>query len=134
MDMQLKIWSVIDGQCAATLIGHKAAITDVSIVERGRNIISVGRDGMVKLWSCAHQQCIEDLFDINQHDNHGTNLSINVCKIRSIDNFDLGTRSCLPNEQAVGTENKLLLIGTESGFVYAIGVYSKQQVRMSFFN
>lgn len=42
-DMQLKIWCAETGKCPATLTGHTMAITDVAIVERGRNIISVSK-------------------------------------------------------------------------------------------
>lgn len=126
--MQIKIWSAINGQCPVTLLGHKKAITDISIVDRGRNIISVGKDGMCKLWSCGKQKCIEDIFDIAAEDDHGDNLAINACKIRSISGFDLGVRDSPPCEDAVGTEDKLLLVGTESAFVYAIGVHSKRML------
>jgi len=42
-DCCLKIWSVEDGQCPVTLLGHTGAIQDICIVERGRNIISVSK-------------------------------------------------------------------------------------------
>jgi WD40 repeat protein len=42
-DMQLKIWSAETGQCPVTLRGHTAAITDMCIVDKGRNIISVSK-------------------------------------------------------------------------------------------
>lgn len=127
-DMQLKIWSAINGSCAATLRGHTGAINDISIVDRGRNIISVGQDGKVKLWNCGKQECIENIFDLSQQDEHENNLRINSCAIRSIEGFDLGQRSDQKHEDAIGTEDKLLLIGTESGFVYGIGVHSKKPV------
>lgn len=130
-DMQLKIWSAINGSCAATLRGHTGAINDISIVDRGRNIISVGQDGKVKLWNCGKQECIENIFDLSQQDEHENNLRINSCAIRSIEGFDLGQRSDQKHEDAIGTEDKLLLIGTESGFVYGIGVHSKKPVSLS---
>ena len=42
-DMRIKIWSGEDGSCPVTLIGHSAAVTQTAIVERGRNIVSVGK-------------------------------------------------------------------------------------------
>lgn len=129
-DMQMKIWSAIDGKCPVTLLGHKGAINDVAIVDRGRNIISVGGDGLVKLWSCAKAQCIENIFDITTQDDHGPNRSINVCKIRSINStsLDIGVREEPISEGTVGTEDKLLLCGTESGFVYCISVHTKKVI------
>lgn len=129
-DMQMKIWSAIDASCPVTLIGHKSRINDVVIVDRGKNIISVGGDGLVKLWSCAKAKCIEDIFDISTQDDHGPNRSINACQIRSINstNLSIGVREEPPCEDAVETEDKLLVIGTESGFVYCISVHSKKEV------
>ena len=39
MDMQVKIWSALDGQCPMTLRGHTQRITDLAIVSRGRNVL-----------------------------------------------------------------------------------------------
>lgn len=128
--MQMKIFSAINGNCPVTLIGHKSRINDVAIVDRGRNVISVGGDGLVKLWSCAKAQCIETVFDISTQDDHGHSLSINSCQIRSINstNLSIGAREEPPCEDAVGTEDKLLICGTESGFVYCISIHSKKSV------
>lgn len=42
-DMQIKIWSAENGSCPVTMKGHKAAVTDLAVVEIGRNIISVSK-------------------------------------------------------------------------------------------
>jgi proteasomal ATPase-associated factor 1 len=42
-DMQLKIWSAETGQCPVTLCGHTAAVMDMCIIDKGRNIISVSK-------------------------------------------------------------------------------------------
>ncbi|KAH8857527.1 Proteasomal ATPase-associated factor 1 [Schistosoma japonicum] len=72
-DMQLKIWCLITGRCAATLSskstevgyddkteprGHRAGILDTAIVDRGRNITSIDRLGWLRLWDVATQTCI----------------------------------------------------------------------------
>ncbi|CAH8536801.1 unnamed protein product [Schistosoma turkestanicum] len=68
-DMQLKIWCLITGRCAATLGpkstdgstepgGHKAAILDTAIIDRGRNITSIDRLGWLRLWDVSTQTCI----------------------------------------------------------------------------
>ncbi|OTF81745.1 hypothetical protein BLA29_008401, partial [Euroglyphus maynei] len=118
-DMLIKIWSAIDGSCPVTMKGHTGSINDLAIVDRGRNIISVGHDGMAKLWSCAKQTCIANIFDTG-------NISINACAIKSFpDSFDLGQRQDPTNDDCVGTSDKMILLGTESGFVHGIGVDSK---------
>ncbi|VDO72675.1 unnamed protein product [Schistosoma margrebowiei] len=70
-DMQLKIWCLITGRCAATLGlnctnsnnknepgGHRTGILDTAIIDRGRNIASIDRLGWLRLWDVATQTCI----------------------------------------------------------------------------
>ena len=38
--MCLKIWSVEDGSCPVTLVGHKRGISSLCIVDRGKNVLS----------------------------------------------------------------------------------------------
>jgi len=122
-DMQLKIWSAITGECAVTLIGHKSAILDTAIVDRGRNIISVSRDGTAKLWDCGHKTCIENLIQL------AFGNAINTCALQTVQqDLDLRVRGTPISELAVGTLNKLLLIGCESGDVYGIGLNSNKKV------
>lgn len=42
-DLRIKIWNGVNGECVKTLIGHTKAVTDVAIVDKGRNIISVSK-------------------------------------------------------------------------------------------
>lgn len=42
-DMVLKIWCANTARCPVTLKGHTAAVTDVCIVDRGMNVISVSK-------------------------------------------------------------------------------------------
>jgi proteasomal ATPase-associated factor 1 len=35
-----------------------AGITDVAIVERGRNVVSSSRDGTARLWDCGKSACL----------------------------------------------------------------------------
>lgn len=42
-DLKINIWSVVTGECAKTLVGHTRAVTDLAIVDRGKNIISVSK-------------------------------------------------------------------------------------------
>ncbi|CAH8568572.1 unnamed protein product, partial [Heterobilharzia americana] len=79
-DMQLKIWCLVTGQCAATLApryagavtgvdyggknepgGHRAGILDTAIIDRGRNIASIDKLGWLRLWDVATQTCISGI-------------------------------------------------------------------------
>ena len=42
-DMQMRIWSVEDGSCPVTLIGHKGAVTCLDMIDRGKEVVSGSR-------------------------------------------------------------------------------------------
>lgn len=120
-DMVLKIWSAETGQCPVTLRGHTAAVTDFCIVDRGKNIISVSKDGTAKLWSCGQAACLGTLVKLDG--------DINCCSISVADeSLDVGKRTDPAQEHEVGTENKILLVGCETGIVCCISVYSKKKL------
>lgn len=39
LDFTLRIWSVVSGQCAAVLKGHRGGVEDAAILGRGRNVL-----------------------------------------------------------------------------------------------
>jgi proteasomal ATPase-associated factor 1 len=41
--MRVKIWSADTGICPVTLTGHSMAVTDIAIVDLGKNIISCSK-------------------------------------------------------------------------------------------
>lgn len=61
--------------------GVVAAIVDTAIVERGRNIVSVSKDGSARLWDCGQSSCL----DIVSRENG----NINSCDLSSVD-IDIG--------------------------------------------
>ncbi|KFM72641.1 Proteasomal ATPase-associated factor 1, partial [Stegodyphus mimosarum] len=117
--MQLKIWAADTGQCPVTLTGHTAAITDTAIVDRGRNIVSVSKDGTARLWDCGKSACLDVLTKENGN--------INCCAIAAVD-IDVGRPEAPPNEREIATEGKLLLLGCESGVLKGIGLQSRKQI------
>ncbi|CAL8090284.1 unnamed protein product [Calicophoron daubneyi] len=79
-DMQLKIWCLLSGRCAATLApgcagaltgnspshplepgGHRAGVLDTGILNRGRNIVAIDRSGWLRLWDVSTQTCISGI-------------------------------------------------------------------------
>ncbi|XP_025421198.1 proteasomal ATPase-associated factor 1-like isoform X2 [Sipha flava] len=119
-DLRIKIWSADTGECAATLTGHTKAVTDLAIVDRGRNIISVSKDGTAKLWHVASGKVIDDLVKFNP------TTFINCCSINSPKNINLGERDIPAFEIEVGTDDKCILVGCENGILAFIGVYSRK--------
>jgi hypothetical protein len=52
-------------------------VSDVCIVERGRNVISVGRDGLCKLIDVGESKCLATIAKFN-------NIPINSCSIQAL--------------------------------------------------
>ncbi|KAG9013354.1 hypothetical protein FRB93_000877 [Tulasnella sp. JGI-2019a] len=50
LDMSLSIISAIDLTVPRQFKGHSRSVTDTAIIERGKNVISSGKDGTVRLW------------------------------------------------------------------------------------
>lgn len=118
-DMQLKIWSVETGECPVTLRGHKAAITDTAIVDRGRNVVSVSKDGSASLWDCGQAAHLDYIARVES--------TINSCDISSVD-IDLGQPERQPSEREIGTEGKLLVLGCEDGLLQTVGLHSRKLI------
>jgi proteasomal ATPase-associated factor 1 len=70
-----KVWSAENGSNPVTLVGHSSGISDLAIVEKGRNVVSVSRDGSCKLWDVGESKC---LANVSKFDSF-----INCCSIQS---------------------------------------------------
>ena len=120
-DMRLKISSAEDGSNPVTLSGHTAAITNTAIIERGRNVLSVSKDGSIRLWNCGLQKTIEP------------NIEINDC-INDVDITETGLNCILNNDEEmesdeneeIGTRGKILVVGTENGSVNLVDLKGRQ--------
>jgi len=122
MDMRLKVWSAETGQCAATFVGHRGGVTDVGMVERGRNIVSVSRDGTARLWDCGTQKCLGIWEDVESG-------HLNACSVgKPADSVELGLYTAQPVEHESGTEGKLLLMACERNTFKGCSLRSREQV------
>jgi proteasomal ATPase-associated factor 1 len=102
--------------------GHAGAILDIAIVDKGRNVVSVSKDGTARLWDCGQSQCITELANV------GTGVYINCCAIRSIEEgLDLGISKSM-SEREVGTEGKLLIMGCENKRLIGVSLQSKEKI------
>lgn len=67
------------------------AILDTAIVERGRNIVSCGRDGTARLWDVGQQACLYTWSDLGGE--------VNCCALAATGNsLQLGTPETSPSE------------------------------------
>lgn len=114
-DGSCRIWSAESGINPVTLKGHRMAVCDTCIIERGRNVISVSKDGSAKLWDVGESKCLANVVE-----GHG---QINCCAISTT-----SEQVEVENEREVGTNNKLLVVGCESGQVICSHVAKRAQV------
>ncbi|XP_022195664.1 proteasomal ATPase-associated factor 1 [Nilaparvata lugens] len=120
-DLSLKIWDINTGYCVS-LKGHHQAVTDFAIIDVGRNIVSVSKDGRVKLWNCGDASCIDTLACVSS--------IINCCAITSVPDVRmLGLPDDSPvSEKEVGTKNKMVVFGCENGWLHGVAVHSRRKV------
>lgn len=120
-DMRLKLWSVLDGSCPRTFIGHRSAVTDTCLIDRGRNFLSSSTDGAIRLWECGSGQTISVL-SRKENPNDG----INSMSLRTSAPEEKLQKSENPLE--FGTCGKQVLAGHASGVITLHDVFDKQQI------
>ncbi|XP_013197205.1 proteasomal ATPase-associated factor 1 isoform X2 [Amyelois transitella] len=114
-DGATKVWSTETGNNAFTLIGHTMAVTDISIIAKGRNAITVSKDGTAKLWDVSLKNCLGNIIEP-----YGP---INCCAI-GISNKEIPVK----NEREIATGNKLLVIGCENGAIKCAHVAKREEL------
>ncbi|CAK1602268.1 unnamed protein product [Parnassius mnemosyne] len=112
-DGSSKIWSAESGINPVTLIGHKMSVCDISIIDRGRNVITVSKDGSAKLWDVGESRNIANILE-----GHGP---INCCTITSTSDTVM-----VADDREIGTGNKLLVVGCESGLIICAHVAKRE--------
>ncbi|QHS73319.1 Rpn14p [Saccharomyces paradoxus] len=122
-DMQLKIWSVRDGVNPRTLIGHKATVTDIAIIDRGRNVLSASLDGTIRLWECGTATTIHT-FNRKENPYDGVN-SIALFAETEKQFSDISTPK--KDNLEFGTHGKHVIAGHVSGVITVYNVFSKEQ-------
>ncbi|KAJ0182378.1 hypothetical protein K1T71_001747 [Dendrolimus kikuchii] len=114
-DGSCRIWSAESGINPVTLKGHTMAITDICIIEKGRNVLSVSKDGTAKLWDVGESRCLDNITE-----GHG---QINCCAIgKAFETIDV------ENVREIGTDNKILIVGCESGLVVCTHIAKREQL------
>ena len=123
-DMQVKIWSVKDGSNPRSLIGHKATITDIAIIDRGRNVLSASLDGTIRLWECGTASTVHT-FSRKENPHDGVNsIAVFVgTKEQLLESPDIKKR-----DLEFGTYGKHVIAGHASGVITVHDVFSRRQI------
>ncbi|XP_022130260.2 proteasomal ATPase-associated factor 1 [Pieris rapae] len=114
-DGSCKIWSAQSGINPVTLKGHVMSVADVCIIDKGRNVISVSKDGTAKLWDVGESKCLEDVIK-----DRGP---INCCALTVTQD-----EVTVDNDREIGTANKLLVIGCESGEIVCAHIAKREVI------
>ncbi|CAI4039264.1 hypothetical protein SMKI_07G2450 [Saccharomyces mikatae IFO 1815] len=122
-DMRLKIWAVRDGSNPRTLTGHKATITDIAIIDRGRNVLSASLDGTIRLWECGTAATIHT-FNRKENPYDGVN---SIALFAGAEKQSLGVPTLKKNDLEFGTFGKYVIAGHVSGVITIHDVFSKEQ-------
>ncbi|CAI4062034.1 Rpn14p SKDI_07G2510 [Saccharomyces kudriavzevii IFO 1802] len=122
-DMRLKIWSVKDGSNPRTLIGHRAKITDIAIIDRGRNVLSASLDGSIRLWECGTATTIHT-FNRKENPSDGVN---SIVTFMDTDKLSLEIPTFKSTNLEFGTCGKHVIAGHVSGVITVHDVFSKEQ-------
>lgn len=122
MDLNIKIWDVASGANPRTFLSHKERITDLAMIEKGRNFISSSLDGFVKLWDCGSGINYNSFRRKGSFKDGVTSLCLD-----SLDLTASVSESNLENTYEFGTKGKQLLAGHVSGVVcgYDLGLRSE---------
>ncbi|KAK0394759.1 hypothetical protein QR680_000920 [Steinernema hermaphroditum] len=62
MDMTVRVWSVLESPAnnVRTFKGHSKAITDLAIIDVGKEVLSASKDGSVRQWRCSDEVCVQN--------------------------------------------------------------------------
>ena len=112
------------------MIGHRRPVSDLAIIDRGRNILSVSDDGHAKLWSCASGKQVKNVavgsgvtcVDVVEIENSDL--------LRAVQQCDL-TFSFEISDEEVGTRNKLIALGCNDGVVRVFSLFSGKEYQRS---
>jgi WD40 repeat protein len=110
-DMAIRVFDATTGVCAAEIRGHAMGITDVGIIGRGRNIVSISRDKTLVLWNISTKEPLASFAFAS------IPFALAIAEVEPVD-VELV-------EGEIGTENKIAIVACEDGSVYRCNLASR---------
>lgn len=117
-DFQVKIWGLATSHCVRSL-PHQSQIVDLAIVGRGRNLLTVAEDNVVRLWECGTGSIVHEL------PIKGSVSAITVLGNKTASSED---DSAMQSELEFELANKVLAVATASE-ILLIDLVTKQVLK-----
>eukprot|EP00055_Hartaetosiga_balthica_P007294 m.24859 g.24859 ORF g.24859 m.24859 type:complete len:426 (+) comp5702_c0_seq1:76-1353(+) len=96
-DCRARVFSAVDGRNPVTFL-HSGAVNGISILERGRNVLTCSEDKHVRVWDCGTEKALYDFACIDR-----------VSHISLLKYTTEKASSRTPHEREVGTMDKVVV-------------------------
>ncbi|KAI8621908.1 WD40-repeat-containing domain protein [Chytriomyces sp. MP71] len=128
-DLTLRIWDAIDASCPIIMGpkngGHTRPVTQTAIIDRGRSIVTTGKDGRVLLWEVKSASVIREIFDSYPDSLMVESLCLGTrAAALSPPSMPLSTR----DQREVGTDDKVCFVGLSSGELKGFDLGSQSNI------
>ncbi|KAK9454703.1 WD40-repeat-containing domain protein [Dipodascopsis uninucleata] len=125
VDMQIKLWSVIDGSNPRTFVGHKRAVSDLAMIDQGRNFLSASHDSTVRLWECGSSQLLHTF----EYTGSDSNATIECTRLSLASRLDT-PENFISSSLDFSTKDKMVAVGYNTGEVGIFGVGTRDMLAM----
>lgn len=121
LDLSIKVWDIASGSNPRTFKSHKARITDLAMIDNGRNFVSSSLDGYIKLWDCGSGT---NFSSFKRHDSFKDGVTSLFLHNGQSEASTTQVSECSPYE--FGTLGKQLLAGHVSGAISIFDLGTKK--------
>jgi len=94
-DATLKLWSLSNERCEATLRGHDGWVQSLDVLQAGQVVVSGGSNGILKFWSLSTQQCLNSVGPWRGNPRHATHSLTALEEQSTVLSADSGLRNLL---------------------------------------
>ncbi|GEQ70681.1 hypothetical protein JCM33374_g4360 [Metschnikowia sp. JCM 33374] len=127
-DLQTKLWPLGPtpvSSPARVFAEQKDQISDLAIIDRGRNFLTASREGSVLLWECSTGQVVSTFRRIDNFNDPVTCMAL-------AEGEPVSAENTVGGDLLFGCSNKLLYVGYKSGIVQQYSVAGHYQTGIRF--